>query len=204
MTLADKNLANCGPNHVPYNLTMTRLGPSDPPPSWLLPPMPGLPPPPRLSSCIMFLPTLAQCFGLQSQPLFVLFPCPCALPSVHLPSSSPLFQVSFKAPLQSLSGPPSTGNADLFLRLLPSPGRFLRLFNIHPFCTCLVGARHGARCWGHSSDSGSDHGRGLRRFHLLMRALGIREVKDWPRLSQTVHGRPRIDPNTESSFAELK
>lgn len=139
MTLADKNLANCGPNHVPYNLTMTRLGPSDSPPSWLLPPMPGLPPPPRLSSCIMLLPKLAQGFGLQSQPLFVLFPCPCALSSVHLPNSSPLFQVSFKAPLQSLSWPPSTGNAALFLRLLPSPGRFLRLFNSHPFCTCSVG-----------------------------------------------------------------
>lgn len=124
--------------------------------------------------------------------------CSCCSPArVPSPQSicqapHPLFQVSFKAPLQSLSGPPSTGNADLFLRLLPSPGRFLHLFTIHPFCTCLVGARHGARCWGHSSDSGSDHGRGLRCFHLLMRALGIREVKDWPRPSQTVHGRPRI------------
>lgn len=162
MTLADKNLANCGPNHVPYNLAMTWLGPSDPPPSWLLPPMPGLSPLPVSPAASCSCPSWPSALGSSPSLCSCCFPARVpSLPSVHLPNSSSLFQVSFKAPLQSLSWPPPTGNADLFLRILPSPGRFLRLFNIYPFCTGLVAAPYGARCWGHSSDSGNDHGRGV-------------------------------------------
>lgn len=55
---------------------------------------------PLCSSCIMLLPKWVQCFGLESQPLYS-SPAWCALPSVHLPNSSPLFQGFFTKPLST-------------------------------------------------------------------------------------------------------
>lgn len=180
----------------------TLQSPSDLALSWSWAPTPGLPPSSYFApaaSC--YLPTWAQCFGLQ-------VPCWCALPLAHLPNTSPLFQGSFKSPLQSLSWLLSMGNADLSLRIPPSLEPFLHLFNIYPFYIYLVGTWYGTRYLVYIiSNSGSNCGR-RHCSHLLMRTLRLREVKDWSRLSQTLMIEPEwtlglCDSNTQSSFANL-
>lgn len=179
----------------------TLQGPSDPALSWPLSPTPGLSPSSLLQrhhvthsngpSVLRSNSSLCSCYS----------PAWCALPSAHLPNTSPLFQGSFKAPLQSLSWLLSMGNADLSLRILPSLDHFLHFFNIHKY---LVGTGYGARCLVCIiSNSGSNHVRRHCYSHLLMRTLGLREVKDWSRLSQTLMVEPEwtlglCDSNSQS------
>lgn len=119
----------------------------------------------------------------------------CSLPGV--PSLQAICQTphpSFKAPLQSLSWPLFMGSTDLSLRILPSLGHFLHLFNIHPCYMYWVGTWYGARCLIYIIlNSGGNHVRRWCCFPLLMRILGLREVKDWPSPLTDVNSRASIN-----------